>query len=199
MRSEDLSTHDTSTVAGRRPWRSWGLLVLAGGMLVALLGACTSGNGSRSSSPGMQGGHMTGGMTPSMGNAGAMMGSISRPANIEAADRVIQVDALDQLAFDPPVIDVAVGETIAFEVTNPGATTHEFMLAPRAVQAHHGDQMRQSPGQMMTDSPHAVTLEPGETKTIAMRFVGEGVLEYGCHVPGHYEGGMVGTVTARNA
>jgi len=172
--------------------------VLAGGVLVALLGACTSGDGSRSSSPGVQGGHMTGGITPSLGT-GPLMGSIARPANVEAADRVVQVDALDQLAFDPPVIDVAVGETIAFQVTNQGATTHEFMLAPNSMQAHHGDQMGQSPGQMMTDSPHAVTLEPGDTKTIAMRFVGEGALEYGCHVPGHYEGGMVGTVTARNA
>lgn len=181
----------TRNLVGRRTWRSWALLVLAGGVLVALAGACTA------ESTSMQGGHMNGGVTPNMGDSGAMMADIARPATADAADRVVRVAALDQLAFDPPVINVAVDETVAFEVTNPGTTAHEFMLGPKAMQAYHGDQMAQTPGQMMSDSPHVLSLEPGETETIAMRFVGEGELEYGCHVPGHYEGGMVGTVTAR--
>ncbi|HEX7246855.1 MAG TPA: plastocyanin/azurin family copper-binding protein [Actinomycetota bacterium] len=193
--TEEGSTQDTKVVGGRT-WRSWARLVLAGAAIVTLLGACTADDGSLSSSPSMQGGHMNGGMAPS---TGAMTAGVARPAKVDVADRIVRVETLDQLTFDPPVIDVLVGETVAFEVTNPGATVHEFMLAPEAMRAHHGDQMGQSPGQMMTDQPFAVTLEPGETETIAMRFVGEGALEYGCHVPGHYEAGMVGTVTARNA
>lgn len=195
MGIEDVRATDARKRDG---WLS-ALLLLAGTVfIVAVLGACTTRDETRPSS-GMRDGHMSQSMMPGMADVGSMMGSIARPANASAADRVVQVDALDELAFDPAVIDVVVGSTIAFEVTNTGATTHEFMLAPATMQAQHEDQIGQAHGQMMGDSPHAVTLEPGETKTIAMRFVAEGQLEYGCHVPGHYEGGMIGIVTARDA
>jgi len=139
------------------------------------------------------GGHMEGSSMPSqMGS----MNDVARPAAPEQAGRVVRVNAIDTLAFEPAAIEVSVGETVAFEVTNEGATTHEFMLAPRAMQAHHDQHMASHGGMTMGDSPHAVILEPGETKTVTMRFVGEGELVYGCHVPGHYQGGMVGLVTA---
>jgi uncharacterized cupredoxin-like copper-binding protein len=200
MGSEDVSTQAATMTPGRRAWWPSILLMLAAiALIVALLGACTAGDATRSESSGMPGGHMSWSTTPGSADLGAMMGGIARPAEASAADQVLQVVALDQLAFDPAVIDVVVGQTIAFEVTNSGATAHEFMLAPATMQGHHEAQMGQAHGQMMVDSPHAVTLEPGETKSITMRFMREGELEYACHVPGHYEGGMVGTVTVRDA
>lgn len=177
--------------------RQWALLAVAGVVAISLLGACTAGDDLRSDPGDMPSGHMTESPGQHMGDAGSMMGGIARPIDAQDAARVVAVEALDELAFDPSVIDVAVGDTIAFEVTNTGAATHEFMLAPTAMQDQHGEEMAGS-GHMMTDAAHAVSLTPGETKTVAMRFVGEGTLEYGCHVPGHYEGGMVGTVVARN-
>ncbi len=41
----------------------------------------------------------------------------------------------------------------------------------------------------------AVTLEAGETDELTVTFDGPRVLLYGCHEPGHYDGGMVGTIT----
>ncbi|MDX1619476.1 MAG: hypothetical protein R3320_00695, partial [Nitriliruptorales bacterium] len=48
------------------------------------------------------------------------------PAPAETADRTIQVLARDDLSFAPHEVDVAVGEVVTFEVTNHGATAHEF-------------------------------------------------------------------------
>lgn len=41
----------------------------------------------------------------------------------------------------------------------------------------------------------ALTLEAGESDGLTMTFEASGTLLYGCHQPGHYEGGMVGTIT----
>ena len=40
----------------------------------------------------------------------------------------------------------------------------------------------------------ALTLAPGETKEATITFDDAGTLEYACHVAGHYEGGMIGTL-----
>ena len=165
---------------------------VCGVLAVSLLPACSDGSDTSTDPGGTPGGHMSEG-DHGMGQEGSMLGGVARPADPADATRVVQVQALDELAFDPSVIDVAVGDTIAFEVTNGGAVTHEFVLGSSAMQDQHGDAMDGS-DHMMSDAPNAVSLEPGETKTIAMRFASEGSLEYGCHVPGHYEGGMVGTV-----
>ena len=45
---------------------------------------------------------------------------------------------------------------------------------------------------MRHDQPNSISLEPGETKELTWRFAGAGTLEYACHEPGHYEGGMHG-------
>jgi uncharacterized cupredoxin-like copper-binding protein len=44
------------------------------------------------------------------------------------------------------------------------------------------------------DMGNAVKVGPGETAELTWRFDETGTLLYGCHEPGHYEGGMVGTI-----
>lgn len=46
----------------------------------------------------------------------------------------------------------------------------------------------------MAGMDNAVTVEPGDTAKITWRFEDAGEVLYGCHEPGHYEGGMVGTI-----
>ena len=192
MTTEEAPVGSVNGPSGRHLWR-WGLLAVAGALAILLLGACTTGDGNLSDPSG----HMTEGSDQHMNDGGSMAGGVAQPADVQDATRVVEVQTLDELAFDPAVIEVAVGDTIAFEVTNTGAVAHEFMLASEAMQDQHGDEMTGA-DHVMADMPHAVSLAPGETKTIAMRFLNEGELEYGCHVSGHYEGGMVGTVVARN-
>jgi uncharacterized cupredoxin-like copper-binding protein len=40
----------------------------------------------------------------------------------------------------------------------------------------------------------ALEIGPGETKEITWQFSTTGGVLYGCHEPGHYEGGMVGKI-----
>ena len=44
-----------------------------------------------------------------------------------------------------------------------------------------------------------VEVAPGETATLVYTFDEPGELLYGCHVPGHYAAGMVGTITVEEA
>jgi uncharacterized cupredoxin-like copper-binding protein len=44
-----------------------------------------------------------------------------------------------------------------------------------------------------------VTLEPGETAEVIATFDEAGDLMIGCHVPGHWEAGMRGTVVVLTA
>lgn len=123
--------------------------------------------------------------------------SFGRPADEDEADRVVEVDALDQLAFDPPGVDVGVGETITFAVTNTGAAEHEFVIGDDATHAEHAAEMEEM-GEMtheMGDEAYAVRLAPGDTKRITWHFPRAGQFEFACHLPGHYEGGMRGSVS----
>jgi uncharacterized cupredoxin-like copper-binding protein len=115
-------------------------------------------------------------------------------ADAAEADQTVRVSASDDLRYSPSTIQVEVGEVVAFEVTNVGATTHEFFLADTVLQQAHETEMAHGGEHVMPDSPHAVSLEPGETKTITWRFTEAGTTEFACHVPGHYAGGMLGSI-----
>jgi len=49
----------------------------------------------------------------------------------------------------------------------------------------------------MGDEPNAFVLDPGQTKETTWTFTAAGELLYGCHQPGHYGAGMVGTITVQ--
>lgn len=122
--------------------------------------------------------------------------AFGEPADPDDATQTIEVSMLDTLAYDPPSITVPAGETVLFEVTNDGAIPHEFVLGDHELQLEHEEEMSEMDGDMeMHDEPNAIAVEPGETKEFAFTFNEAGSLEYGCHEPGHYDGGMVGELT----
>lgn len=86
---------------------------------------------------------------------------------------------------------MSLGDTVTFVVRNDGNTAHEFVLGDEAYQEQHADEMH---GDDMATSEGAVEVAPGETKRLTWRFTQEGEVLYGCHEPGHYEGGMVGNI-----
>lgn len=116
------------------------------------------------------------------------------PADPLDASRTITIEALDALRFEPAEIAVREAQTVTFSVTNPGKAPHELTLGDAKLQADHEREMT-SAGSMLHDTPYSVVLPPGETKTLAWRFTTKGRVLYGCHQPGHYQGGMVGTIT----
>lgn len=114
------------------------------------------------------------------------------PAVTRDAARSIRVVAVDTLEFRPARIEVAAGEAVTFVVTNRGKTEHEFVLGDADYQAAH--EMEMSSGDMPTHEANAMTLAPGATERVTWRFTQPGEVLYGCHVAGHYDGGMVGTI-----
>jgi len=113
-------------------------------------------------------------------------------------DGVIEVSAFDDLRFEPSSVTVPTGEPVTFRVTNEGENTHEFVLGPEHVQMAHEEA---SAGGMEHGEMHvegqlaALELQPGETEEVTVTFDEPGEMPFGCHEPGHYGGGMVGSVT----
>lgn len=114
------------------------------------------------------------------------------PAESSEADRTIEVDATDGLAFGPNAFEVSAGETIQFVITNTGVIPHDFTLGDEEAQEAHEEEMAQ--GGMEHSDPNAVLLQPGETKTLTWKFTETGTVLIGCHQPGHYAGGMTASI-----
>ena len=112
-----------------------------------------------------------------------------KPADAADADREVKVTASDELRFDPATVQVKAGEIVTFVVTNKGKADHEFVLGDAAYQAAH--ETVHEHGMSMQN---AVTVKPGETQTLTWQFTDRARVLYGCHVPGHYDGGMVGSI-----
>lgn len=119
----------------------------------------------------------------------------SGAANSGDGTRTVEVRAFDSLRFEPMEVQVEAGETVRFVVSNPGSLEHEFVLGDEDVQMAHEGQMDMGMehGSIESELP-SLTIAPGETKTVAVTFDEPGTVLYGCHVEGHYDGGMVGTI-----
>ncbi|MFN2488635.1 MAG: plastocyanin/azurin family copper-binding protein [Actinomycetota bacterium] len=118
--------------------------------------------------------------------------AFGEPGDRSEADRTVDVSALDALEFDPDSLTVEAGETISFVVTNDGKNLHEFVLGDESYQQEHAAEM--SEDEHMEIGPNQIQVEPGETETLTWTFTEAGEVLYGCHEPGHYEGGMVGAI-----
>jgi uncharacterized cupredoxin-like copper-binding protein len=116
--------------------------------------------------------------------------NFGQPGKADQVQRTIEVKALDTMRYDPQMFAVKAGETIRFVVTNVGRLKHEFVIGDPTEQRAHAEMMKKMPG-MVHEDPNALSLEPGETKALIWQFGQAGVVEVACHVPGHYEAGMV--------
>jgi uncharacterized cupredoxin-like copper-binding protein len=155
--------------------------------LVALFAACSSG---ASPSPSAMSSEMPAGS----GQMETDIGALGEPADAPQADRKVHIVANDQLQFDPDTVDVKVGDTITFEIENTGSVDHEFVLGSTDYQAQHEEEMQA--GEMeMGHEPNELEAPAGETATLTWHFTEAGTTEFGCHEPGHFPAGMLGTIT----
>lgn len=118
------------------------------------------------------------------------------PADASEADRMIDVEALDTLRFDPDSIEVGVGETVTFVVTNDGAAGHEFVLGDAAAQDQHQGEMADM-DEPMTAEANVLALDPSEQASLTWTFTERATLLYACHVDDHFVQGMVGEIRVR--
>jgi Cu+-exporting ATPase len=132
---------------------------------------------------------------PEHSDAGAMdMTGGSGASNGIVVDRTVTVETNDRMRFVPGDLTIEQGETIAFTVTNTGNLPHEFVIGDAEVQEEHEGEMAVDDAGHQ-DETYAIELAPGETRTLVYTFDDSGELLYGCHVPGHYDAGMWGTIT----
>jgi uncharacterized cupredoxin-like copper-binding protein len=123
------------------------------------------------------------------------LAACASPASPDASatTRVVAVTTTDALRFEPDDITVMQGETVRFEVTNAGNVRHELYIGDAEAQAGHEAEMREMGG-MAHDEPDGISVDPGQTEVLEHTFAEAGTLLMGCHEPGHYEAGMVGTI-----
>lgn len=105
----------------------------------------------------------------------------------------IEVTLTDALKIEPATITVPAGVPVTFVVTNSGAIEHEFYIGDEAAQAQYEQDMQA--GGMIHDGPNGISLAAGETKELTHTFDQPGETLAGCHVIGHYTGGMKATIT----
>ncbi len=118
----------------------------------------------------------------------------SPPGSVSTAQTRIAVTMTDTLRFEPATMTVPAGAPVTFVVTNAGVLDHEFYLGDEAMQAHHEEEMLEMGG-MGHDEPEGIAVDPGETKELTYTFDMPGPMLAGCHVAGHYAGGMKAAVT----
>jgi uncharacterized cupredoxin-like copper-binding protein len=123
---------------------------------------------------------------------GAVAGvtAFARPGGADAP-RTIEV-TMRYSRFEPAVIDVEPGETVRFVVRNDDPIDHEFILGDERLQLVHenGTEAHHPP------RPGEISVLAGETVVTTYTFPDTtGELIFGCHLPGHYDFGMRGTVS----
>ncbi|BET27501.1 putative cupredoxin-like copper-binding protein [Limnobacter thiooxidans] len=108
--------------------------------------------------------------------------------------RTIDVSMGDDMRFKPGRMEVREGETIRFVVRNTGALLHEFVIGTPAENARHAELMLKFPG-MEHDEPYMAHVAPGKAGEIVWLFNKAGEFEFACLMAGHFQAGMVGTIT----
>lgn len=119
----------------------------------------------------------------------------SAATSASPAVETIEVKLGDALRMEPAQMTVKAGQAVRFVVTNTGATDHELYLGDVAAQEEHGMEMTSMGGMMAHDEEHGIGLKPGQTKELTHTFAKAGAFLAGCHVDGHYDGGMNATIT----
>jgi uncharacterized cupredoxin-like copper-binding protein len=125
-------------------------------------------------------------LTLLVGAAGASRGAAAR-ANAGTVEVTIHYST-----FGPADLAVDPGETVRFVIRNTDPIDHEFILGDARVQRVHeeGTEAHHAP------RPGEVSVPAGETVVTTYTFPETpGSLIFGCHLPGHYDFGMRGTVT----
>jgi len=119
--------------------------------------------------------------------------SIGQPGKTENISRTVTITMLDSMRYNPASVTVKQGETIRFIVKNSGKINHEMVLGTEKELKEHYELMKKNPEMEHADE-NMVTVLPGKTGEIIWQFTKAGKIDFACLIPGHYDGGMKGTV-----
>jgi uncharacterized cupredoxin-like copper-binding protein len=111
----------------------------------------------------------------------------------DGPDRTVVV-TMHHSRFAPASIRVDPGQRVRFVLRNTDPIDHEFILGDAAVQRRHEQgRQRHHHGDVPGERSVPAGREAATTYRFPARLDGQ-VLEFACHLPGHYAYGMHGTV-----
>ncbi len=109
--------------------------------------------------------------------------------------RVIDI-TIDGYHFVPDHFTVRVGESVRFRITNPDTIGHELYLGTIEEQADRRIAGVPTPSEesAVTHFGYGIYLPARSGGEFSYMFSSENDLLIGCHLPGHWEEGMVATI-----
>ena len=133
------------------------------------------------------------------------------PGNPKEITQSIVVEMGD-IYFSPVSIEAKVGDTIRFNIRNDGALVHEFYIGTLHMHLEHQMEMtkmmqlgmitattvdheKMARWGMIHDDANSVLLGPNKKANLVWKFMKPGRFIFACNVPGHYEAGMVGSLS----
>lgn len=121
---------------------------------------------------------------------GATAGSIG-----PAEPRTIEIN-IDGYHFVPDHFEVAAGETVRFMISNPDDIGHELFIGTAAEQADRRASGVAEPSGSANVSHfgYGIYLPAFSDGELDYAFSDDEDLLIGCHLPGHWEAGMVATI-----
>jgi uncharacterized cupredoxin-like copper-binding protein len=107
-------------------------------------------------------------------------------------DRTVDL-AVRHSRFSQSHLEVKRGQTLRFVVKNSDPIDHELIVGSRQVQDRH---------ETGTEAHHAardgeISVPLFQTAETSYTFNERGTFFFGCHLPGHWDYGMKGTITVR--
>ena len=106
----------------------------------------------------------------------------------------ITEDMLDTMRFSKDKLQVKQGDTVKFVLKNSGKIMHEFVIGTKKTLDEHAARMVKFPG-MQHEQPYMAHVPPGKTGELIWNFNKPGNFDFACLIAGHYQAGMIGTIT----
>ena len=109
----------------------------------------------------------------------------------QADERTVTV-RIEHSRFLPSDFTFEAGQTVEFVIVNEDPIAHEFLIGDEASQLRHENGTEEEHGAV----PGEISIPAGATRTTTYTFDHPTrALLVGCHLPGHYDYGMRGTIT----
>lgn len=135
-------------------------------------------------------------------SAALLLAACSSPTGASTASQQEITLITTDLKFQPETIEVTAGQPVKITMRNEGFLEHDFSVMDIAVKDvdEHSHASEGHTGHMASaDEPDIhVAAVAGETGTLAFTPTEPGTYEFYCAVPGHREGGMVGTLVVQS-
>ena len=114
--------------------------------------------------------------------------------NAKAATRTVTMTMDDNMRFTPSKLSFKQGETVRFVIQNKGKLLHEMVIGTREELDAHAAMMVKFPN-MAHDEPYMAHVSAGQSGGLVWTFNRPGNFEFACLIAGHYQAGMVGTIS----